>query len=127
MVGVCHPVIQILTLFQTKKWYFSHQRFQTWPLRNYLVKLEHQQNDFLIRTFDHNSLQFLTHLELKGYMIRSCIPSHSSLENFCPIPDQNGQSLYPFSNLNSPKNSTLWDGTHLHGLYKGVPPGKLVK
>ena len=28
VVGVCHPVLQILTLFQTKKCHFSH-RFQT--------------------------------------------------------------------------------------------------
>ena len=25
------------------------------------------------------------------------------------------------------KNQTLWDGTHLYGLFKGVPPGTSVK
>ena len=48
LVGVCRPVLQILTLFQTKKCHFphpfSHQtskihtRFQAWPLgRNYVM------------------------------------------------------------------------------------------
>ena len=32
MGGACRPVIQILTLFQTKKCHFSH-RFQTRPLK----------------------------------------------------------------------------------------------
>ena len=30
-VGVCRPVLQILTLFQTKNYHF-HTRFQAWPL-----------------------------------------------------------------------------------------------
>ena len=48
LVGVCRPVRQILTLFQTKKCHFLHPfsdptskihtRFQTWPLRrNYFT------------------------------------------------------------------------------------------
>ena len=47
LVGVCRPVIHILTLFQTKKCHFSHPfsdvaskiptYFQTWTLRNYVI------------------------------------------------------------------------------------------
>ena len=47
LVGVCRPVLQILTLFQTKKWHFPHllsdlaskihTHSQTWPLRNYVI------------------------------------------------------------------------------------------
>ena len=48
LVGVCHPVLQILTLFQTKKCHFPYSfsdqtskilnHFQTWPLgRNYVI------------------------------------------------------------------------------------------
>ena len=48
LVGVCRPVLQILTLFQTKKCHFSHPfsdqtskiqtRFQIWSLgRNYVI------------------------------------------------------------------------------------------
>ena len=36
VVGVCRPVLQILTLFQTKKCHFSH-RFQTWPLKSFPI------------------------------------------------------------------------------------------
>ena len=48
LVGVFRPVLQILTLFQSKKCHFLHQpgpqgafpcfytRFQTWFLRNYV-------------------------------------------------------------------------------------------
>ena len=45
--GVCHSVLQILTLFQTKKCHFPHPlsdlaskihtHSQTWPLRNYVI------------------------------------------------------------------------------------------
>ena len=34
---LCHPVLQILTLFQTKNVISFHARFQTWPLRNYVI------------------------------------------------------------------------------------------
>ena len=34
--GVCRPVLQVLTLFQTKKCHFPH-RFKTWPVRNYVT------------------------------------------------------------------------------------------
>ena len=48
LVGVCRPVLQIMTLFQTKNCHFPHPfsdqaskihtRFQTWPLgRNYVI------------------------------------------------------------------------------------------
>ena len=31
---LCHPGLQILTLFQTKNVIFAHPRFQTWPLKS---------------------------------------------------------------------------------------------
>ena len=47
LVGVCRSVLQILTLFQTKKWHFPHPfsdlafkiqtHFQTWSPRNFVV------------------------------------------------------------------------------------------
>ena len=47
LVVVCHPVLQIPTLFQTEKCHFPHPfldqtskihiRFQTWPLGRYYV------------------------------------------------------------------------------------------
>ena len=65
LVGLCSPVLQILTLFQTKRCNFPHPfsdqtskihaRFQNWPLRrNYvIIRLERKQkislNPFQIR------------------------------------------------------------------------------
>ena len=59
LVGVCHPVLHILTLFQTKKCHFPrpfsdqtsqiHTRFQTWPLAgNYVIitKIREQTKKF---------------------------------------------------------------------------------
>ena len=51
------------------------------------------------------------------------IQSCSSLKKPFPIPDQNGQSVFPFSDQNSAK--TLPDGgggegAHTYSLYKGV-------
>ena len=47
LVGMCHAVLQILTLFGPKQCHFSHpfsdmaSKFhthsQTWPLRNYVI------------------------------------------------------------------------------------------
>ena len=34
--AVFRPVLQVLTLFQTKKCHFPH-RFKTWPVRNYVT------------------------------------------------------------------------------------------
>ena len=31
-------------------------------------------------------------------------------------------SVYPFSDQKRPKSHTLWGGTYLYGLYRGVPP-----
>ena len=36
LAEVCHPVLQLLTLFETLKSHF-YTRFQTWPLRNYVI------------------------------------------------------------------------------------------
>ena len=41
--GVCRPVLQVLTLFQTKKCHFPH-RFKTWPVRNYVTITDKKTN-----------------------------------------------------------------------------------
>ena len=63
--------------------------------------------------------RYATKLDLL-YQMRSYTPVVPSKT----IPDsrQNGQSLYPFSDQKWRKNHTLWGGTYLYGLYKGVPP-----
>ena len=102
-VGVCRPLLQILTLFQTKKCHFQHPfsdqtskihtRFQTLPLgRNYVIITQIRAQTKI------SSNAFRIHIFLFS---RSCsfgiektsmfIHSRSFLENFYPIPDQNGK------------------------------------
>ena len=103
LVGVCRPVLQILTLFQTKKCNFPHPfldqtskihtRFQTCPLgRNYVIityRLERKQknasNSFRIRRF-----LFLFGIETINTFIHSC----SSLKNHTWFQTKMGK-VYP--------------------------------
>ena len=133
-MGVCRPVLQ----FQTKKCNFPHPfsdqtskihaRFQTWPLnRNYVIityiRLERQQKNSYKSISNSHFFFFLTHLELKRQR-RSYNPVVSS--KTIPIPDQNGQSVYPFSDQNGVK--ILPDGAaHTCKAYIrwSLPPGIL--
>ena len=91
-VGLCRPVLQILTLVQTKKIHFPHPfsdlaskihtRFQTWPLgRNYIIityiwaQTKNSSNTFRIRIFYFPSYSF--RIETINTFMHSC----SSLEN----------------------------------------------
>ena len=87
LVGVCSPVLLILTLFQTKKCHFSHPysdlpstihtQSQTWPLRNCHHYLDWNNNKKQFLKSISNSLIslsfFLSHLVLKQE-IRSYTP-----------------------------------------------------
>ena len=99
--GVCLPVLQILTQFQTKKYNFPHPfadqtskihtDFQTWPLgRNYVKKF------FKSISSPHISLFFLL------------------------IWNWNAMVRFQTKTAQKP---TRWGGTYLYfSLYKGVPP-----
>ena len=106
LLGVCRPVLHILTLFQIKT---CHTRFQTWPLksipvfrlgigRNYVIiynKIKTLTKRFLTIHFEFAYYSFFHfHLELKR-QIRSCAPVFPSKPY--PNSDQNKQSLYSFS------------------------------
>ena len=93
---MCRPVLQVLTLFQTKKCHFPH-RFKTWPVRNYVT--------IAVRRLTLK--RFLkTHFEF-AYMIYS----RSSLENHTRIQTKSGKSLCPFSNQTAKKPYPL--GRHI--------------
>ena len=121
LVGACHTVLQILTLFQTKICHFSHpfsdlaskihNRFQTWPLRNYVIITQ-------IRTPTKKISFFLIYLKLKQW-IRSYITVGSSK----PVPDSRPKWAKTIPVLRSKRRNkhTLWNGTYLYGLYMGVP------
>ena len=135
LVGVCRPVLQILTRFQTKKCNFPHPfsdqtskihtRFQTCPLgRNYVIitKIRAQKRKKLVNPFRIRIFLFLAFsfgIETINTFIHSVVPSKT-------IPDsrQNGQSVYPFSDHNGAK--TLPEGTaHTYISYiREYPPGK---
>ena len=95
LVGLCGPVLEILTRFQTKKYTdfphpFSdqtckiHTRFQTWPLgRNYFVitYIRAQTNKFIKSISNsHISLSFLL-LNLELIRKNTLIHTRSSPEN----------------------------------------------
>ena len=80
-----------------------------------LLWLERQQKDFL--KFISNSHIVILSMSVGIEAIDSSLRFRSSLEKLNPIPDQNVQSLYPFSDP-YPFGCYLY----LCGLYKGVPP-----
>ena len=109
-MGVCHPVLQILTLLQTKNAIFHtiHTRFLTLSLgRNYVIityiraQTKHFSNAFRIRIFAFLSYSFGIDT------INTFIHSRSSLKNFRP---------------RRCKNCTWWGSRYLYSLYKGVRP-----
>ena len=121
--------------FQTKWYHFSHPfsdltckihtRFQTWHLSiimSSLLRLEQQQKRFLkFHSNSHISLSFLLIWNGNDKYIHIL----SKFPRKHPIPDQNGQSLYQFSDQNGTK--TRPDGAaHTYMAYKWeVPPGDL--
>ena len=97
-MGVCRPILQIQTLFQTKKCHFSHPfsdlvskthtHSQTWPLRimSSLLRLEQQQNWNL-----HISLSFFPfEIETKNTFVHS----RSSFETI-HVPDSRWANSLP--------------------------------
>ena len=82
------------------------------------LRLERKQNAFQIS-------RFLFHCYSFGIETITSVSSYAPVVS-SKIADQNGQSLYPFSDQNDPKNPTLWGGTYLYGLYEGVPPPGLL-
>ena len=53
--------------------------------------------------------------------INTFIRSRSSLENHTRFQTKKGK-VYTRFQTKRPKNPTLWGGTYLYDLYKGVPP-----
>ena len=100
LVGVCRPVLQILTLFQTKKCHFPHPfsdqtskihtRFQTWPLgRNYVIITSIRAQTKKFFKCISNSHIFISFLFIWNwndkYMYAPVVPSN---------PDQNEQKCF---------------------------------
>ena len=135
-MGVCRPVLQILTLFQTKKCHFLHlfsdqtskihTRLQTWPLgKNYvtITKIRAQTKKFFkpinfrIRIFLFLSSSF--GIETINMFIHS--RSRSSLENHTQFQTKTAKIYAHFQTKKVQKPYPM-GGTYLYRLYKGVPP-----
>ena len=117
----CRSVLQILTLFQTKKCHFLHSfsdraskiqtRFQTWPPRNYIIITqlqEHQKKRFTKNLFRICILLFLSY-SFGIETISTYMPSLSSLENHT-------RSI-PVFRPNRRKHPTLRGDTFLYDSY----------
>ena len=122
LVGLWHLLLQILTLFQTKKCIFSHPysdlaskihtRFQTWRLRNYFIIT-------LIRTRTKKiSLSFYLIWNWNNEYVRTLLRVSSRT-----VPDSRPKwtKSLPVFRPRRRKNPTLWGGTYIFGLYMGVP------
>ena len=124
---MCNPVLQILTLFQTKKCNFLHPssdlaskihtRFQTWRLRNYfIITLIRTRTEKISRS--HISLSFY----LRGIeTMNTFMHSYKFPREPYPIPDPSGQSLYPFSDQNGVRTLPL-GAAHTYMAYIGEYP-----
>ena len=116
-MGVCRPILQILTVFQTKKYNFplpfADQTFkiytclQTWPLgRNYVIitLIRAQTKKFRIGIFLFLSYSF--GIETINTFIPSVVPSKT-------IPDSRPKraKCVPVVRPKRGKNPTRWGGT----------------
>ena len=101
--GVCRPVLQVLTLFQTKKCHFPH-RFKTWPVRNYVT--------ITVRRLTLK--RFLkTHFEFAYIHILPLFPRKPY-----PNPDQIGQKFMPVFKPKRRKNQfVIYPMVEMTGIY----------
>ena len=119
LLGVCRPVIQILTLFEIKKCHF-YTRFQTWPPRNDVIitqigtSTKGHKSDFLICPFLFLSYSF----GIKR--IHTFIHSSGSLDNHTRFQTKMAKCI-PVFRPKRRKNPTRWGGTYLYGT--DIPPG----
>ena len=109
------PGPPVLTLFQTKKCHFSHSLFRpglweswswSWEIMSSLLKNGNKK--YLLKYISNPHISFFFFL----------IHSRSSRPTWArSIPVFRSKRL---------KNYTLWGGTCLYGLYKGVPPSLVL-
>ena len=102
LVGVCHVVLQFLTLFQTEKCHFLHLFSDpALNIMSLLHRLDSNKKRFVKIHYKFAFFSFfLTHLELKKEI---CSYAPIFPRNWYLIPEQNGKGLYLFSEQNSAK------------------------
>ena len=144
LVGVCRPVLQILTIFQTKKkCHFPHPfsdlvskihtRFQTWKRvtkRNItcLHKTEIMSSLLRLKAPYKDVFKSISnsHITLCFLFIWNWNDEHtdsqpcSSFLNHTHFPTKMGK-IYTRFQTKTAQNPHPFGGTYLYGLYKGVP------
>ena len=123
LVGVYHPVLQILTLFLTKKCHFPH------PFSDLAsIKLCHQwltlerQHKGLLQSISNSHINlffflFLLGIETTNTFVHSVVPAKT-------ITDSRPKWVNSISDFRHKrhKNYALWGGTYPYDLYERVPP-----
>ena len=104
LVGVCHPVLQLLSLFQTKKCHFPNP-FSDLAFAKIMLSLlrfqRKQKKLFKSISNSHISLSFLLIWNKNDKYVYT-VPQFPRKPY--PISDQNGQSVYPFSDQNTQRD-----------------------
>ena len=106
LVGVYHPVPQILTLFLTKKWHFPHpfSDLASIKLCHQWLTLERQHKGFL-QSISNSHINlffflFLLGIETTNTFVHSVVPAKTITDS---RPKWVNSSLYPFSDTNGTK------------------------
>ena len=136
LVGVCHPVLQTLTLFQTRQFHFSHPFFRPDLLNpssfsdqkinimsrllRIIMEMRAQTKNFFKCTEFSYFQFFLSHLKLKGSICPYAlvVPSKTILDSR----PKWVESLYPFSDQKGPKTISF-EAAHTYTAYiRECPP-----
>ena len=105
-----------------------HARFQTCPSKIHPVLRPRAEIMSSLLRLERQQKYFLNPLQIRFLSSFICWNWDDRYVNKLPYfpgkpnpEDRNGQSLYPFQ-IETAQNYTLWGGTYLGGLYKGVTP-----
>ena len=110
LVRVCRLVLQILTLFQTKKCHFQPV-FSPWPLRNDVVITYINKSSNIIKDFLKSISSSRISLSFLLLLINTFVHSRSFLENHIQFQTKMGQVYTHFQTKTAQKPYPL--GRHI--------------
>ena len=117
-MGVCNPVLQILTLLRPNLVSKIHTLFQTRHLRNYIIITLIRPRTKKI-SHSHISLSFYLIWNWKHEYVHTLLHAPVPLRTVPDSRPKRAKSI-PVFRPKRRKNPTPWGGTYLYGLY---PPG----
>ena len=126
LLALCRPILQILTLFQTKIVIFPFSDFRP-EIMSSLLRLERKQKDFLKSIFEFALSLFLSYsfgVEKPNMFIHS----RSSLENYTRFQTKMGTASTRFRTETAQGPNLLGRAcTYLYGLNKEIHPPRFNK